>query len=1150
MRISAQSLFGAAQPAAQAAPVVVTIGAPADITQLQANIKSIQSQLTAVPYGDSPLLKFNKNSSSPTENQTPLSAQRQMRFMAAKKTTPSNGIESEQSSFLSNNIPKVMSDMSPLSQNVASPDPKELKYKSKVAPPTLGRGLGANNTLNNFTNSPSLNGTIVNRTVDSAIEASLHKESNSLGSLRQRKSNLKHLDMSVMAEMSRLGSNATNSPALTDPDALPALPAALPPTEKNTVLSPEDDPHLGQPVRKNRIQDPPPPLNLDTTADESACEVRTENQNAVVVHDVAEERLDVRIKQSDYYSIPSTAELSKMAIDGKIKVTDGLTIGRASYGSVFWPGNVEIRTGIVLDELVVFRRREVTVYPNEEEKPAEGEELNRPAEVTLERIWYTDRASKQEIRDAVRLAEVGWRERLERQTIRMGANFKDYRPESGSWVFRVDHFSKYGLPDEDDVENLVPKKENRGAPNILDVQNQVQRTPISYSDKAKEVFSDVAHLKPVSNDAILNLRPPIRQIGLGGGLLQVAEQMEYSSFEEQSDDDFVSKIPEKKIKLELLAQLELETSRMVKSNFLDEQVVAKCVNPTRCFEGGFLESKMAGFKVSQLIDSGCVRGRSARVGWSAAGTLVCSEQPTSNAVLFMSVDRSAEVSIETMTAMVEANMALSVSTRNASGTALVSYDGNYANLLDSYVKISQKNGYEDLVSIWTLCQALFPVKRNDGWEYLRGEEVGAWLRDQAQRHFEIDIPTEEGSDVWKALCLGDRDEACRLAATQGMVVLPASLFALDISPEDTKQCFRRQIDLWERNDVLHTFSASVLKCYLVLAGFSHKKWKHSGREYTVNCLEGLHWIQALGIHIWYLRGWNGIEEPFEGYMGDVKAGLAVSHNDDLYGELITLACNPQYSVEAAIDAATSSFPHDTFLKWHLWSVFVLHTAYSGQLEASCLSQLAVFVLSHISKDNCRETMIRDLLDRIALHTSEDEFRRISSDCDVTEALTSAAKFVAAQNNGNSGLAFECAVEANNFEEAHRLFVEDVAPNAVITGDLETLRVSSDLIEPFSASIPGWGAYGQIFCDYSNLRNLDDQATDALCSLIEARLRAPNFTKTIQRISIQTIGRELFEFKKAQTGTKDWTMILGPQNARKALRNMTPLSYAHCPLSFS
>uniref|UniRef100_A0A915HLZ1 Nuclear pore complex protein Nup98-Nup96 n=1 Tax=Romanomermis culicivorax TaxID=13658 RepID=A0A915HLZ1_ROMCU len=160
-----------------------------------------------------------------------------------------------------------------------------------------------------------------------------------------------------------------------------------------------------------------------------------------------------RRSSMDIFESSLKVEPATVGPDGKCYV-DGFTVGRRDYGSVFWPGYVDL-TNLNIDSLVHFRHKEITVYPDDTTKPAIGEGLNRTAEVTLERVWPNDKNTHMPIKDVQRLDTMRFREKLERASTKMGAQFIDYRPDSGSWVFKVSHFSKYGLLD-DNGENELP----------------------------------------------------------------------------------------------------------------------------------------------------------------------------------------------------------------------------------------------------------------------------------------------------------------------------------------------------------------------------------------------------------------------------------------------------------------------------------------------------------------------------------------------------------------------------------------------------------------------------------------------------------------------------------------------------------------------
>uniref|UniRef100_A0A7N8Y0C4 Nuclear pore complex protein Nup98-Nup96 n=1 Tax=Mastacembelus armatus TaxID=205130 RepID=A0A7N8Y0C4_9TELE len=196
-----------------------------------------------------------------------------------------------------------------------------------------------------------------------------------------------------------------------------------------------------------------------------------------------------------YYTIPSMEELAEMVDENGECVVENFTIGRKGYGSIFFPGEVNV-TGLNLDEIVHFRRKEVIVYPDDKNKPPEGEGLNRRAEVTLDGVWPNDKTTCTQIRSPERLTDMNYEGRLEKASRKQGARFLEYRPETGSWVFEVAHFSKYGLQDSDEEEDVPPKVDPKKLKTMVPLppSRLQQHLPPSQQQVAPQAQVDVAEL--------------------------------------------------------------------------------------------------------------------------------------------------------------------------------------------------------------------------------------------------------------------------------------------------------------------------------------------------------------------------------------------------------------------------------------------------------------------------------------------------------------------------------------------------------------------------------------------------------------------------------------------------------------------------------
>ncbi|RID57304.1 hypothetical protein BRARA_F00687 [Brassica rapa] len=173
---------------------------------------------------------------------------------------------------------------------------------------------------------------------------------------------------------------------------------------------------------------------------------------AVVYENGADiEALLPKLRQSDYFTEPSIRELAakERADPGYCRRVRDFVVGRQGYGSIKFMGETDVRR-LDLESLVQFNNREVIVYLDESKKPAVGQGLNKPAEVTLLNIKCIDKKTGKQFTEGERVEK--YKMMLKRKAEAQGAEFVSFDPVKGEWKFRVDHFSSYKLDDEDDDE--------------------------------------------------------------------------------------------------------------------------------------------------------------------------------------------------------------------------------------------------------------------------------------------------------------------------------------------------------------------------------------------------------------------------------------------------------------------------------------------------------------------------------------------------------------------------------------------------------------------------------------------------------------------------------------------------------------------------
>ncbi|KAJ5221594.1 uncharacterized protein N7469_010481 [Penicillium citrinum] len=167
-------------------------------------------------------------------------------------------------------------------------------------------------------------------------------------------------------------------------------------------------------------------------------------------------------KPGEYWMKPSRNELNKMTRDQLKQVVD-FTVGRQHCGSVTFGGPVDLTTvdlENIFGKIVDIGVRKITVYPEEAVKPPMGKGLNVVSTLRIENSWPRGRDKKSPLPITSGPLFDKHIERLQRVT---DTEFLNYDKQTGTWTFKVPHFTTYGLDYDEDDEGETLDQSTLGA---------------------------------------------------------------------------------------------------------------------------------------------------------------------------------------------------------------------------------------------------------------------------------------------------------------------------------------------------------------------------------------------------------------------------------------------------------------------------------------------------------------------------------------------------------------------------------------------------------------------------------------------------------------------------------------------------------------
>ncbi|KAJ8954478.1 hypothetical protein NQ314_007084 [Rhamnusium bicolor] len=863
----------------------------------------------------------------------------------------------------------------------------------------------------------------------------------------------------------------------------------------------------------------------------------------------------------EYYTLPNLEELTQYVDENGSCIVKGFTIGRKGYGNVYFPDEMDV-AGLNIDELVHFRYREINVYPDDTKKPPVGQGLNRKAQVTLDNVYPRRSDTNTLIKDVAELLQMSFAEKLRKVTVKKGAKFVDYRPETGSWVFKVDHFSKYGFNDSDeeseqnDKEAGKKKLESAQKPetDLHKASAELAKLDIlKKKDRSREVEAkfgldmdifveegdqfntedDVLHqsmyVDNISEDDYQSIPMDIpRDIPMhlaydpfkASKNIQVMKSTLFADDDRSSDGggSHVSIIRQYLDIPEDIPQLPvIHEEPMLRKRTILRPTVEKVYNYGGMFKGkSFRVGWMKGFNFLSLnTKQGEVNGQ---LAWNTIDIGINSKglDPLKDFL-----KESLEIVLE------ESSYELD---ENDVPTFKISKNVSY---LKSQTKLFSKlftkyNGKESqyLHSIWTLAEALWGPSEEtiSNRRYLLSE----WLK--TNTGYDDMSSSETVKNIFNQLSVFKILDAANLALEKRLPNLALLVSQLSVTNK-TKLFLQEQIESWYNSMTANYIGEDMKKIYLLLSGIPLRD--------DVNIFENVDWKRAFGMHLWYICPAGApIENAIELYNNAFeekgyaelptppyrKSYVEYGSFDVLY-HILMLYKTRVHRLSSVLNPAThTDDPLDYRLSWLLLQLFLsldvglidtseknkLCTSFSNQLESLGKWEWAVFVLLYLEDNVLKKNLVMGILDRNL--SPEVDKKTVNSQSFLVNKMQVPPEWIHMVKGEKTLLleryfqAFNHFAYAQDFCKANYVLIEHLLPSLFINEQYDIIKLLINTIEHGSKDILHWNNEAGLFSDFLELQEniISFRAED----LLKLQLKIQSISDRIATFTIKTDQQKL------------------------------------------